>query len=182
MSRAGPSEPCRRLACDRRWARSVLRDPGQRSYLIWAIVRAELSNRSEIIRMKKQLPSASILSLLCASSIISCSIEDLEQDPASGAVGETAIHPVFQTFPATITALSPKPKPCLLRNSSLVAERTLTLTGIGFPFPRQTENIQFRREDTGAESIHFGLEVVWSSSTQISVDIARIASLLWSDP
>jgi len=132
--------------------------------------------------MKKQLPSAGILSLLCASSIISCSIEDLEQDPASGAVGETAIHPVFQTFPATITALSPKPKTCLLRNSSLVAERTLTLTGIGFPFPRQTENIQFRREDTGAQSIHFGLEVVWSSSTQISVDIARIASLLWSDP
>lgn len=93
-------------------------------------------------------------------------------------VEETGSHSAA-LMTANITALTPAPGACLLRSSGVVAERRLTLTGTGFPFPRYSENLQFRREDTGEESIHFGMEVVWTSATQISVDIASISHLLW---
>jgi hypothetical protein len=84
------------------------------------------------------------------------------------------------TFPATILNITPIPDACVLRNSPDPLRRQLFISGTGFPSPRTTHNVQFRRADGGGESNYIGMEVTWSSSTQISIrDIATISQFLW---
>lgn len=88
---------------------------------------------------------------------------------------------VTQPSSPEVTQLSPTPPDCVLRYSPSTAQRTLTLEGNLLPYPRSSENLQFRRADTLEESIYFGMEVDWQSANAISLDVARIAPYLWPD-
>jgi hypothetical protein len=90
-------------------------------------------------------------------------------------------QPTNAQFTTVITGISPAPPTCVYRSAANAAQRTITLTGTGFPFPRVTENLQFRRVDNGAESIHIGMEVSWQSATQVTLDINTIHGYLWPD-
>ena len=78
-----------------------------------------------------------------------------------------------------INQVSPSPPYCVLRDSSSTYARLLEL--IGENFLTTGHNLQFRKVDDNAVSIHFGIEVNWESSTRITVDMDRIKHLLWSD-
>ncbi|NJM07727.1 hypothetical protein HC891_18355 [Candidatus Gracilibacteria bacterium] len=80
-----------------------------------------------------------------------------------------------------ITGVSPVAPVCVLRTSVSSADRTIVLRGTDFPAPRTSQNIQFRRSDTGAESLHMGIEVEWRSATEITLDIATVAPYLWPE-
>jgi len=66
-----------------------------------------------------------------------------------------------------------------LRNAENIYDRKLEIVGTNFPIVGH--NLQFKRLDTGDETIHLGMEVNWESDTLTSVDIATIKEHLWSD-
>ncbi|MBA3468558.1 MAG: hypothetical protein H0T53_02830 [Herpetosiphonaceae bacterium] len=78
---------------------------------------------------------------------------------------------------ATIDSAMPE---CVLRQSAVAAERTLVLQGSNFPL--SSHALQFRNARNQATSILFDMEVNWQSASIISVDMALIQHLLWSDP
>jgi hypothetical protein len=78
---------------------------------------------------------------------------------------------------ATITAVAPA---CVVRTSANEAERTLVLSGSGFPASKHA--LQFRVVRSQATSALFDGEVQWLSTTTVKVDIALIKDLLWADP
>lgn len=92
--------------------------------------------------------------------------------------GQTANSASGEPQPA-IHAVSPQPPRCVLRASPDPARRRLTLQGEGFP--SANHGLQFRRLADDACSIIFDLEVDWLSATQVTLDMARIADLLWPD-
>jgi hypothetical protein len=112
-------------------------------------------------------------------------------DPASN--GQTPLTPWSTAYvfisddaaacdtPPFIVATTPEPPACVLRDATAATARTIVLQGIGFPAPRTSQNIQFRRSDTGAESLHLGIEVEWRSATEIALDIATVAPYLWPE-
>lgn len=81
-------------------------------------------------------------------------------------------------YAVRITAISPRAPYCVLRNAATVFERTLFITGQNF---ENWYHLQFLKVATGETSIHFNMEVNWTSATNVSVDIARIKHLLWTD-
>jgi hypothetical protein len=83
--------------------------------------------------------------------------------------------------PAIIETINPMPPGCLLRDVDDPRQRQLELLGQGFAKADNNINLQFRRADTGEESIHFHNEVDWDSDTRIVLDIASIKQHLWSD-
>lgn len=82
-------------------------------------------------------------------------------------------------YPSSISSVNPIPPYCVYRNASAVYERLLELRGQNFSTTNQA--LQFRKVSTGEVSIHFGMEVNWVSSQLITVDMARIKHLLWTD-
>jgi len=66
-----------------------------------------------------------------------------------------------------------------LRNAENIYERTVEIVGTNFPTVEH--HLQFKRLDTGEETIHLGVEVNWQNETLTSVDIATIEEHLWSD-
>ena len=71
------------------------------------------------------------------------------------------------------------PPYCVYRNASTIYERLLELRGQNFSTTSQA--LQFQKVSTGEPSIYFGIEVNWENSQHISVDMARIKHLLWTD-
>jgi hypothetical protein len=85
------------------------------------------------------------------------------------------------TGPA-ITSISPQPPTCVLRNSADAALRTLTLFGTSMATANYAGmNLNFRRNDTGAVSIHLDAEARWYG-TFATADMAAIGKFLWPDP
>jgi hypothetical protein len=80
---------------------------------------------------------------------------------------------------ATIQAVHPTPPTCVLRNADNPSERLLELVGQNFAKPDHNVNLQFRRTDTGEESIHFHNEIYWDTDTRITLDMASIKEMLW---
>jgi hypothetical protein len=83
------------------------------------------------------------------------------------------------SYSAEIQSVSPVPPYCVLRNGAALYERLLELRGQNFPV--DSHQLQFRKVATSETSIHFAMEVNWESSQRITVDMARIKDLLWSD-
>ena len=75
-----------------------------------------------------------------------------------------------------ITGLSPRR---VFRAAKDGAARTLVLTGKHFPVTYH--GLQFCRVDDGRLSLIFDMEVNWGSTTQVTVDMARIKHALWND-
>ncbi len=99
---------------------------------------------------------------------------------ASGALAARPAKP-NAAMPVIITEIKPIQPGCVQRYNPDPALRTLVIKGIAIPYPRSTENLQFRRGDTGAESAHFGNEVTWVSGTKVKIDMGLIHQLLWDD-
>ena len=111
-----------------------------------------------------------------------------EYDPATGGqipLSDWSVDIVIVAL--NTSACTPQPAglsldpACVVRSGGTLAERQIVLTGINFPAPRTTQNIQFRRSDTGAESIYFGQQVEWRSATEVALDLEQISHLLWPD-
>ena len=83
-------------------------------------------------------------------------------------------------FPALIQRVDPAPPYCVLRNAFSVADRTLELSGANLLVP--SHQVQFRRVDSDALTIHFAGEINWESPSRITVDISAIVGHLWLDP
>lgn len=84
-----------------------------------------------------------------------------------------------QSYPVIIHSVSPAPPYCVLRNSPDLYDRLLELTGENFP--TTNHQLQFRKVATGDLSIHFDMEVNWESTTRVTVDMASVKHLLWTD-
>ncbi len=87
----------------------------------------------------------------------------------------------FSVAPYTvqIQQIEPAPPYCVLINSTYDHERTLQI--LGSNLLTATHHVQFKRFDTGDQTIHFGGEVNWHSSSLISIDMATIAQHLWQE-
>lgn len=100
------------------------------------------------------------------------------QDPTPTPTLSPTLTP---TPPVTIKELKPLPPYCILRNSADLYQRLLELNVRGLDSIPQT--LQFRKVASNAESIHFGLEINWESTSHITVDMNRIKDKLrWNDP
>ncbi len=98
-------------------------------------------------------------------------------NPNAGGCGTTYNFNIATVF---IHAVDPTPPYCVLRTAATATERELVLHGQGLNSLGAL--LQFRNTTTGATSIHFGLEVKWEGTNRITVDMAKIAKILWTDP
>ncbi len=80
-------------------------------------------------------------------------------------------------FTAAISGVSPAPPSCVYRASR--RRQRADPDGHRLPFPRTSENLQFRRVDTLVESLHIGMQVSWQSATQVSLNMSTVQHLLW---
>ena len=98
-----------------------------------------------------------------------------------GHTGEAAFTKTMRCSPGertpAIHSVAPERPSCILQDSPNRSERLLTIMGEGFGSPGNSR-LQFRFVDRGTESIHFGGEVEWISSTLIELDMGRIAGHL----
>lgn len=87
----------------------------------------------------------------------------------------------FSVAPYTILIqhVEPAPPYCVVLNSLNTEERTIRIHGNNLP--TMDHHLQFKRLDTGDETIHFGIEVDWQSELLASIDVATIAQYLWGD-
>ena len=92
--------------------------------------------------------------------------------PAAGPEGAQA-----QQQAPVIQSVDPGEPYCVLRNSPRRWERLLTITGQNFGSEADSL-LNFRVIGQGSPSFHVGPEAEWASSTEIRVDIARIAHQL----
>lgn len=81
---------------------------------------------------------------------------------------------------SAITAVAPVPPACVLRNAADALERQLELRGSGLT--TTDAHVQFLNPATSEQSINFGIEINWLSDDRITVDLALIKHILWSDP
>jgi hypothetical protein len=68
---------------------------------------------------------------------------------------------------------------CVLRSDPDPARRALILSGEHLPVIHH--GLQFRSQDTGELSIIFDMEIHWTGTARILVDMARIQHLLWPE-
>lgn len=111
--------------------------------------------------------------MACIGVALTFAIQWSLLQPAGIATGDT------QSYPAIVHSIGPEPPDCVLRNSPLLADRLLELTGEGFSTTEH--NLQFRKVATDELSIHFHSEINWESETRITVDMERLKDMLWND-
>jgi formylglycine-generating enzyme required for sulfatase activity/pimeloyl-ACP methyl ester carboxylesterase len=87
----------------------------------------------------------------------------------------------FSVTPYTvqIQQIEPAPPYCAVINSTYDHERTLQI--LGNNLLATDHHVQFKRTDTSDQTIHFGGEVNWHSSSLVSIDMATIAQHLWQE-
>ena len=117
--------------------------------------------------------SARIHSLAAvAMSFVLTAIVTASLWPAAGPASVQA-----QRQAPVIQSVDPGEPYCVLRNSPRRWERLLTITGQNFGSEADSL-LNFRVIGQGSPSFHVGPEAEWASSTEIRVDIARIAHQL----
>ena len=117
--------------------------------------------------------SARIHSLAAvAMSFVLTAIVTASLWPAAGPASAQA-----QQQAPVIQSVDPGEPYCVLRNSPRRWERLLTITGQNFGSEADSL-LHFRVIGQGSPSFHVGPEAEWASSTEIRVDIARIAHQL----